>query len=215
MRSKAMSSMYENLTYEKLEFVGYESLNVKQLNGSYAYADYGILRDERGRFFNQERLAEAVAITKTWGVYLVVLPNEGKIRIERDEREYDMPVLPDEMVVCFIQKGVFKTFSESSWFVRYALEHNFLYLQEDEWLFKLEDIVRRTEEAFVVFEKNAYDATQLRSNSKQLRRFLLDENNLMINLKQTCRYMGTSVNREFAENVYTAAFCIRIICKRG
>ena len=126
-----------------------------------------------------------------------------------------MPVLPDEMVVCFIQKGVFKTFSESSWFVRYALEHNFLYLQEDEWLFKLEDIVRRTEEAFVVFEKNAYDATQLRSNSKQLRRFLLDENNLMINLKQTCRYMDTSVNREFAENVYTAVFCIRLICQDG
>ena len=124
MRSKAMSSMYENLTYEKLEFVGYESLNVKQLNGSYAYADYGILRDERGRLFNQERLAEAVAIAKKWGVYLVVLPNGGKIRIERDEGEYDMPVLPDEMVVCFIQKGVFKTFSASSWSVPYALEHN-------------------------------------------------------------------------------------------
>ena len=215
MRNNAMSSMYADLAHEKIEFVGCESRNVKKMkDGLLAYADFGILLDQRDDALKQDRLAEALAIAKRWDVYLVVMPHVREVRVYWDEEAFNSPILSNEMAVCFIQKGVFKTFFESNDFVRYALMHNFLYLQEDERLLNLEDMFRRTEEALIVFEKHAYDATQLESNSKQLRQYLLDEHDQISNQKEASRYLDTSFNREVVENVYNATFCIRMICKK-
>ena len=208
--------MYAELVHEEFEFVGYNSRNVKKIIENFrAYADFGILRDDRENIINQDRLAEVVAIAKRWDVYLIVLSEVSEINVAWDKKAFNSAVLPNEKAVCFIQKGVVKTFLDSNRFVRFALKQNFLYLQEHEQLLNLEDVHQRTEEALRTFEKHAYDGTQLNENSKKLRQFLQDENDLMLNLKQMGRYMDTSVNRNFAENVYDAVFCIRLICQDG
>ena len=169
-----MATTKLHVVHQALSSIGFdfESYYVRPFKNFHGGLDdsseYGVLRDLRNPEVTKARLAEVFLIAKERHTYIVIFPEVREIR-RFWQKKTSTKAASNEMFIGFIQKGVFETALDTAALVRGSINRNFSYLQEDEEVLKLEQIVTRISEGVSAFQKRALDSDLLEVNSAKLR----------------------------------------------
>ena len=212
-----MATTKLHVVHQALSSIGFdfESYYVRPFKNFHGGLDdsseYGVLRDLRNPEVTKERLAEVFLIAKERHTYLVIFPEVREIR-RFWQKKTSTKAASNEMFIGFIQKGVFETALDTAALVRGSINRNFLYLQEDEEVLKLEQIVTGIGEKLSAFQKRALDSDLLEVNSVKLLSGVEKEWKTLLLSKPFEILMEDSAHEYYAKMMCGAAYCIWTVC---
>ena len=212
-----MATTKLHVVHQALSSIGFdfESYYVRPFKNFHGGLDdsseYGVLRDLRNPEVTKERLAEVFLIAEKRQTYIVIFPEVREIR-RFWQKKTSTKAASNEMFIGFIQKGVFETALDTAALVRGSINRNFLYLQEDEEVLKLEQIVTGIGEKLSAFQKRALDSDLLEVNSVKLLSGVEKEWKTLLLSKPFEILMEDSAHEYYAKMMCGAAYCIWTVC---
>ena len=213
MATAKLNDVHQALSSIGFDFESYYVRPFKNFHGGLDdSSEYGVLRDLRNPEVTKERLAEVFLIAEKRQTYLVVFPDVREIRKMWQSKSSSIKAASNEMFICFIQRGVFETALDTAALVRGSIKRNFSYLQEDEEVLKLEQIVTGIGEKLSAFQKRALDSDLLEVNSVKLLSGVEKEWKTLLLSKPFEILMEDSAYEYYAKMMCGAAYCIWTVC---
>ena len=198
--------------------IGFEMCQFKTKNrynrGGNDFICRGILKDFGGAILTNEQLKSVLALAKKKDIYLVIQLGAKEIEKFDYVKIKTIPLEEHEIIVSFIQEGMFETFKKAYAITDAALKQNFLHYQEDEAMLKLEAMLERVVNQLEIFSARAYDLDSLIENSTFLRK-VLEVDGAVFTCKEKERinvHMNDSDIRRDVEAMCYVGVCLRIIC---
>jgi hypothetical protein len=211
MTTKMLKEIGEALKDNGFEFTEFGSrLNISSLDDKEYYIYFGVLRDNGESEGASMRLEGVLSKMRSKNIYLVLSPKIRTVRRYWEPMNKDTYIGPNEVMACFVEKGLFQSFEAAAIRVRASLKENFAYFQEDEKILKLDGLVTQMHDAVTAFQLGACDSQLVERLSVQLRAHLLAANITYSGV--FVPYVETNAQRLDAEDMCTAAHCIDLIC---
>lgn len=211
MTAKMLDEIGKVLKDNGFEFTAFGSrFNTNSQDNRVYYSYFGVLRDNEETTIAYRRLTGVLATMKEKEIFLILSPKVQTVRRYWEPLNKATYIEPREVMICFIEKGLFQTFEDAAVRVRDSLKENFAYFQEDENILNLERLVTQTHEAFAAFQRGAYDVQLVEGLSVQLRAHLLATD---VTYSGTFfPYLEDKAHRQDAEKMCSAAHCLDVVC---
>ena len=203
MTLKVMNNLYKELEEKGITFIqyGWRFLD-KRYNGADDFVSWGILRNTDKGEDTMRTLKTCMTIAKRKKTYVIEV---------RDPKEIS-DLQKNDIVICFVQKGLFQAISEARLPVVDSLQRSFWYYQEDEKALALGVTLKRLQDEMVLFDSRANDLYLLNQNSIHFRRFIKREADVFLNLDEMMNYMENAAYRKRAETLCLALIALQLIC---
>ena len=218
MTRRVMDNLCKELVEAGIAFdeCHFRTVNHRYNGGGDEYACHGILEDFENDTITDERLADVLTLAKKKKTYLVIQPEAKEIEIMVRGKRVLRELRENEMVVTFIQAGLFRAFAASYAETDALLKQHFLHYQEDVSILELELMLDRTANQLQIWtlSGNAYNSFKLEEHSAQLRAALSFDWTALTNQKEISAYANNYLERRSIETMCFAGVCLRLVCSK-
>lgn len=216
MTRRVMDNLCKELVETGIAFdeCHFRTVNHRYNGGGDEYACHGILEDFENDTITDERLAGVLTLAKKKKTYLLIQPEAKEIEIMVRGKRVVRELRENEMVVTFIQVGLFRAFAESYAETDALLKKHFLHYQEDAAILELELILERIANQVQTWtlSGNAYNTFKLEAHSAQLRAVLSSDGTALTHRNEISAYANNHSERKSIETMCFAGICMRLIC---
>lgn len=213
MTRRVMENLYRELEKNGYTFIeqGWRFLD-KRYDGNDDFVSYGVLRSGDGVSFTPYRLLGILKMAKRKKTYMLQVRGKKEVHKVPTAADTSVPLQENDIVVCFIQKGLLQTMADAREPVVESLRRSFWYCQEDEKTLALDETLGRLREELALFESRAYDTFLLEQNSVHFRRFVKREANAFLEMDDMIPSIENEAHRKWTESLRMAFITLYLIC---
>ena len=209
-----MDNLYKELESNGFTFIEQEwRFLSKQYGGKEDYVSCGVLRNLDGGVFTPAHLYKILNIARQKKTYMVQIIGKKEIK---NPLKYAVaaapPIKKNELLVCFIQKGLLQAIENARTPVLESLRRSFEYCQEDETVLALDATLERLQDELVRFVSRTRDVYLLERNSIHFRWFLDKEEAAFSRINEMMGYMESEAYKERAEALCMAFLVLSTTC---
>ena len=214
MTRKVMDNLYKELESNGFTFIEQEwRFLSKGFGGKEDYICYGVLRNSDGVVFTPMHLYKILNIARQKNTYMVQIIGKKEIKNPRQAAiAQETPMKKNDILVCFIQKGLLQAIEKARVPVVESLRRSFEYCQEDESVMALDANLERLQEELVRFVTRTRDVYLLERNSLHFRWFLKKEEDAFSRMNEMMGYMESEAYKERAEALCMGFLTLSMTC---
>lgn len=213
MTRRVMENLYKELEKYGYTFIeqGFRFLD-KRYDGNDDFVSYGILRRDDGEALTHMRLLGILKMAKRKKTYMIQVRGEKEVRKVPTAANPIIPLQKNDMVVCFIQRGLIQVLADARLPVAESLRNSFWYCQENEKALALDEAFERLRKELVLFEKRAHDCFLLERNCVHFRRFVKREAKAFFEMDEMTACIEDGAQQRRAESLRMAFITLHLIC---